>query len=215
MQGNAARFCLIFALACTLGVVAWAADRVSFDSSMSIMGGAGNLPSHWLVTAFAVGVIARSRPAGTLAATLALCLAVAVYYAAISWAGDRPGVDLQRPALVWSAVALVAGPMFGLPGAVWLLGPSGLRPWAVALLCGGFFGEALFILWRMRTLDLAEPAVLFATLELAVAMLLPVVMLRNLRDRSTALSFGIVFGLVAWGAIEGIRRLVDDVLRPY
>ena len=30
-----------------------------------------------------------------------------------------------------------------------------------------------------------------------------------------ALGFAIVFGLVAWGAIEGVRRLVDDVLRPY
>ena len=154
LQSTAARFSLIFALACTLGVVAWAADRVSFDSSMSIMAGAGNLPSHWLVTAFTVGVIARSRPAGTLAATLALCLAVAVYYAAISWAGDRPGVDLQRPALVWGAVALVAGPMFGLAGAVWLIGPSRMRPWAVALLSGGFLGEAFFILWRMGPLDL-------------------------------------------------------------
>ena len=215
MQGAAARFCLIFALAITLGVVAWAADRVSFDSSMSIMAGAGNLPSHWLVTAFAVGVIARSLPAGTLAATLALCLAVAVYYAAISWAGDRPGVDLQRPALVWSAVALVAGPMFGLAGAVWLIGPSRFRPWAVALLCGGFWGEALFILWRMKTLDLSEPAVLFASLELIVTIVLPVFMLRSMRERSIALSFGVLFGLVAWGAIEGVRRLVDDVLRPY
>ena len=215
MQGNAARFCLIFALAVTLGVVAWAADRVSFDSSMSIMAGAGNLPSHWLVTAFAVGVIARSRPAGTLAATLALCLAVVVYYATISWAGDRPGVDLQRPALVWSAVALVAGPMFGLAGAVWLIGPSRLKPWAVALLCGGFFGEAAFILWRMKTLDLGEPAVLFASLELVVAMVLPVFMLRSMRERAIALCFGVLFGLVAWGAIEGVRRLVDDVLQPY
>ena len=215
MPGTAVRFSLIFALACTLGVVAWAADRVSFDSSMSIVAGAGNLPSHWLVTAFTVGVIARSRPAGPLAATLALCLAVVVYYAAISWAGDRPGVDLQRPALVWSAVALVAGPMFGLAGAVWLIGPSRLKPWAVALLSGGFFGEAFFILWRMQTLDLGEPAVLFASLEIILAMFLPVVMLRSLRDTAIALSFGALFGLVAWAAIEGVRRLVDDVLRPY
>ncbi len=179
------------------------------------MAGAGNLPSHWLVTAFTVGVIARSRPAGTLAATLALCLAVAVYYAAISWAGDRPGVDLQRPALVWGAVALVAGPMFGLAGAVWLIGPSRMKPWAVALLSGGFLGEGLFILWRTRTIDLGEPAVLFASMEILLATVLPIVMLRDLRDRTTALSFGIVLGGVTWGAIEGIRRLVDDLLRPY
>jgi hypothetical protein len=57
--------------------------------------------------------------------------------------------------------------------------------------------------------------VLFAIMELLLAIVLPTVMLRELRGSAIALGFGLVFGLVAWGAIEGVRRLVDDVLRPY
>lgn len=215
MPETAARSSLILALAIALGLVAWAADRVSFESTISIVAGAGNLPSHWLVSAFAAGVIAKSRSAATLAATAALCLAVVVYYVAISWAGDRPGVDLQRAALVWGSVALVAGPLFGLAGAVWMSGPRAMKPWAVGLLCGGFFGEALFILWRLGGFDPNEPAVLFATGEFIVGLVLPFIMLRLMPDRISALLLGVLFGLITWGAIEWIGRLVDEALPPY
>ena len=168
--------------------------------------------------AFAVGALTRNRLAGPLIASAALITAVFVYYGAISFSGHRPGVDLEPATRAWVIVALLAGPIFGLAGALWRGGPHGLRPWAVALLSGAFIGEALFIVVRSRVLvdlQLQEPAALFALAELVVAAVLPFLLLRDAGQRGSALAMSLVAGIAGLAAIDLVVNLVEDAIRPF
>jgi hypothetical protein len=207
---------LIVLCAFALGLIAWAADHVSSDSALPMAAGMGNLPSHWLVTAFVMGVVARERAPGAAFAALGLALAVAVYYAAISLAGDRPGADLAGAARAWLVLALAAGPVFGIAGATWLSGPALHRPWAVALLCGALAGEALYLaeFHAPSRLSLDDTATVFALAELSVAAALPFVLLSGVRERAVALAGGLVCAVAMAVVMSVVIDVVRDVISP-
>jgi hypothetical protein len=208
---------LIIVCAFALGLIAWAADHVSSDSTLPMAAGMGNLPSHWLVTAFVMGVVARERAPGAAFAALGLALAVVVYYAAISLAGERPGADLGGAARGWLVPALAAGPVFGIAGATWLSGPALHRPWAVALLCGALAGEALYLLDQRApgSLDPDDTAIMFALGEVCVAACLPFVLLESVRDRILALTGGLWCAIVMAAVMAVVIQVVQDVISPF
>jgi hypothetical protein len=209
-----------FVLACGagLGLLAWATDHVSSDSALPFAAGLGNLPSHWLATAFVIGVVSRKPPAGAIWAGAGLSLAVIVYYLAINAAGDRPGADLQSAGEIWLAVALIAGPIFGVAGAIWITGPGRLRPWAVALIAGAILGEALYLVDELDLLGprpLSETVTVLAIGEASVALALPAIMLSSRQDRLTAVAGSAVLGLVSYAAITVVIETVREALKPF
>src|SRR5690606_41535256 len=120
-------------------------------------------------------------------------------------------------ARLWFAVALAAGPVFGLAGATWLTGPSGLRPWAVAVLSGALAGEALYLALEYDVLGyfyLRDTATVLILGEFALAAALPFFMLRRAEDRLQALAGGAVCALVVCLAIAVVERGVQDALSP-
>ncbi len=218
MRTTLARPPLVLICSVTLGLVAWAADHVPSNSAVPAAAGLGNLPSHWLATAFLIGVIARGKLQGATFAGLGLALAVVVYYMAIHLAGDRPYSDLSQAARAWLAVAVIAGPIFGLAGATWRAGPPRWRPWAVALLAGALAGEAVYLAHSLSIFEpftLRDTATVFAMLEIATAGALPFLMLRRSQDRSLALLIAVVCALVMAVATVLVIDWVREVISPF
>lgn len=219
MTSSVARGAIVALLAVSLGFLAWAADQVSFQSSASLIAGlAGNLPSQWLVVAFVCGAVVRGSIRAPVVGFVALAIAVFVYYGAIAVSDDRSGIPLERPVLVWSAVALVAGPMYGWAGRTWLEGANRLRPWAVALLAGAILGEALYLFDELDVFgggSLRDAASIVAVVEVGVALVLPVVMLRRVRQRVIALAATLVCAVFAYVAIAVVISEVNRFLRSF
>ncbi len=218
MSTALARIPPVLVCAVGLGLIAWAADHVSSDSTIPVAAGLGNFPSHWLLTAFLVGAIARRKLAGATLATLGLALAVIVYYGAIKLSGERADADLTRAAQAWLAVAIVAGPAFGLAGATWISGPNRYRPWAVALLAGALAGEAIYLadnLGFLARFTLDDSRTLFAVVDGIAALLLPFLMLRRAGDRATALLATLVCALAMALVIAVVVDSVRYVLSPF
>ena len=132
-----------------LGLFAWQSDRVeTIGFSSEVVRALGNVPSPWLGLAFLTGAVIARPGWGALAAATVLCLAVATYYVAITVSGDREGIPLRGAFTGWLAVALVAGPIFGLAGSIWRSGPRALKPLAVGLLSGALVGEVAYFTGR-------------------------------------------------------------------
>ena len=73
----------------------------------------GNIASPWGLAAFFVGRLTTSPKRGALAGALTLLVGVAVYYAV----GAARGYVVGEVNLVWTAIAVVAGPVMGWSGA--------------------------------------------------------------------------------------------------
>jgi hypothetical protein len=191
---------------------------VPSSSALPAAAGLGNLPSHWLATAFLIGVITRGKLHGAIFAALGLALAVVVYYMAINLSGDRPYSDLSQAARAWLIVAVVAGPIFGLAGATWCSGPAIWRPWAVALLSGALAGEAVYLandLAIFEPFTLRDTPTVFAMLEMATAAVLPFLMLRRSQDRALALLIAVICALVMAIATVLVIDWVREAIRPF
>lgn len=198
-----------------LGLFAWQADRVETTSPLNdLIRGLGNIPSPWLALAFVTGAVIGSRLWGTLSAATVLCLAVAAYYFAITVSGDREGIPLRGAMTGWLAVALLAGPVFGLAGAVWRRGPSGLRPFAVGLMSGALIGEVAFFGadgLRYGFWELGDTRTIFATADLLVALSLPLLLLSGLADRLKAYLTAGLMGGVALIAMVLLMQVMRDM----
>ena len=184
-----------------LGLFAWQADRVeTVDFVSQVVRALGNVPSPWLALAFLIGAVIARPSWGALAGAAVLCLAVGTYYVAINLSGDREGIPLRGALTGWLAVALVAGPIFGLAGSIWRRGPSALRPFAVGILTGALLGEFAYFsggelrygIWDWNgTLDY------LATVELVLALAMPVLLLSSLLQRLQAYVMAAVMGGIA------------------
>jgi hypothetical protein len=139
----------------------------------------------WLAVAFAAAVGVRRERQGAALGCLALVTATLVYYADASL---HDVYDYSPLGIGWLAIAVPGGAVFGALGAAW---SNGRRPVAiVALMSACFAGEALlFARFAYRTA---------APYEMAIAALLPVVMLRGnaARLRAVALSLPLVAATV-------------------
>jgi glucose uptake protein GlcU len=137
------------------------------------------------------------------------------YYLAISLGGDRPGVDLRRSAAAWTAVALVAGPVFGGAGAVWRAGPLAVRPLAVALIAGALAAVGAYVIFEsLRYGEVSDIRLLAGLTHLFGALLAPVFMLNDRQSRLWSYAFTVVFGAISLIALEFVLDLVSDALKP-
>ena len=129
----------------------------------------GNIASPWGLAAFFVGRLAASPKRGALAGALTLLVGVAVYYAV----GAARGYVVGEVNLVWTAIALVAGPVMGWSGAaissdpkrpplLAVVAPSAMLV-AEALLLGDR-SEGLALQPRRRPLALIDIGVMLALL---------------------------------------------------
>lgn len=111
----------------------------------------GNSGAAWSLWAFLAGALLPVRRwLAALAGLLVLLGATLGYYSATTVFLHDDVSNGVTSSLVWGAVSLVAGPLFGAAGALWLRGPARLRPWAPALIGGLFLAEGLYYALVLR-----------------------------------------------------------------
>lgn len=106
--------------------------------------GLANAAAPWLWTPFVVGALARSRRQAAALGLLACTLQVGGYYVTADLRGFPVGVTYV---LVWTAAAVVGGPVFGLAGRMWRTATGRLRGLAPALVAGVWAAEAVGTYW--------------------------------------------------------------------
>src|SRR3954449_11393916 len=133
-----------FALAAAVGlglagrVAIHAGGALPHGDSLSAAGRAlVALGAPWLAVAWGVGAMAERRWYGALVGALSLATATVAWYSLSVAAGGRATVYYAWPvAPAWALVALAAGAVFGLAGAVWRRGGTA----ALALPAGALAG---------------------------------------------------------------------------
>jgi Family of unknown function (DUF6518) len=163
------------------------------------------LGGPWLAAAFTIGVLAGSRRRGALGGAAALALGTAAWYLLTVVAGGRAAVAYAAPvAAAWAIVALGAGALFGLAGAVWRDGGRRARAAAIAALSGALAGEAVLLAgqWAGRA------AALVLALELTAGLGLLAVARRRAPLALTLAVFAVA-AVVFAGVEDGVR----DTLR--
>jgi hypothetical protein len=198
---------LALGAAAGLGVVGRVATRAGAElphgQALSALGHAAvALGAPWLATAWGVGALSSSRARGALAGGVALALGTATWYLLTVAAGGRASAAIPV-ATAWGTVALAAGALFGLAGAVWREGGRLAQAIGVAALAAPLAGEAALLgaQWTGR----AAQAVIAA--EVAAAF----VLLFAARRRAPLLLTVALFALGALvfaGAEDAIRDSV-------
>ncbi|HKO32432.1 MAG TPA: DUF6518 family protein [Candidatus Limnocylindria bacterium] len=207
--GSYALLALVSGLA--LGLFSGFGDRLPADTVLHVVVALANAAGPWLVTAFVVGAMAGAPLAGAITASAALVAAVAVYYLTIYIAGNTVA-DLARSAGVWLGVSVVVGPLLGAAGGAWA---RPRRPFdrvgAVALLGGTLAAEAILRLIQVEAwtgLDLARTDIHVGLIELAAAVVLPILLLsrgERLRGYLGVAVATVGATIVTAGALAGIR----------
>jgi len=126
-----------------LGVFSLLADGILPGRLVTLL---GSIAAPWALAAFVVGYRATSPRQGALAGAIALVVGVATYYAG---AGAR-GYAVGELNVVWTVVALVAGPVVGACGAA--ISTRREHPPLVAVILPGamLVAEGLFLLYTRR-----------------------------------------------------------------
>ena len=106
-----------------------------------LVGILGNIASPWGLAAFFVGRLARQPKRGAVAGALTLVVGIAVYYLG----GALRGYTVGEVDLVWTAVALVAGPVMGWSGAAIASEPERPPILSVAAPSAMLVAEAIFL----------------------------------------------------------------------
>lgn len=197
---------------CLLGTFSILADGIIGGRLFGIL---GNIASPWGLAAFLVGRRTTSSKLGATAGALTLVVGVTTYYLGTAFRG----YVLADADLVWTAVALVAGPVMGVSGAVTTSRPALPPVAAVALPSAMLVAEGIFLavdrrVWRSnlgaepyRLIDLGVMVALFLG-GLALAAWLE-------RDRRRRMA---VFLAVAAGGVGGaigfvmLRGLIVRIL---
>jgi hypothetical protein len=196
-----------------LGVAAWWTDQLGFPWTAYIP---VNAIGAWLGVAFILGSTARTIPTGALRGLIGLLSAVGAYYLLIGLLGDGfRAIGASHAATVWGAVALIAGPVFGLAGATWRHGHGVPRALAVAILGAAFIGEGLgFGADRWVNLEQigTDPGAVVLALEAALGLALPLLLLRKgerLVGYLTLAVFAVV-AVLAIGPLTSVLRAIAD-----
>jgi hypothetical protein len=161
---------LAFVAALGLGIAGRLAIHAGsdFPRAQALGRAAVALGAPWLATAWGLGALCGTRARGALAGALALALGTGAWYVVSVYANGHPAAYLPT-ACAWGAVALVAGALFGLAGAVWREGGRLAGAIGVAALAGPLAGEAALLgaEWSGR----AAQAVLAAEVAAAFVLL--------------------------------------------
>ena len=101
-----------------------------------------NSGAMWLLPAFVAGAAMRTDPAAALAGAGLLVAAVIGYYAPVPLVVEGAAAS-SRSVAIWSATALVGGPVYGVAGGWWRGAGGWRRVAALGLLGGAFVAEGL------------------------------------------------------------------------
>jgi hypothetical protein len=168
----------------------------------------GNSGAVWSAAAFAAGALLPVR--GWRAAVAGLILlvgAVVGYYGSTTvLLNDDVDAHTLRGPVVWAVVACVAGPVFGLAGAVWRGGQPVHRAAAAAALGAVFVAEGLYLLIVLRYVD-------EAVLMVGLGLLLPALLGRSGADRLRALAAVVPMTVLAGGALAVVFLFAQWVFR--
>ena len=126
-----------------LGVFSTLADGIIPGRLVTLL---GNIAAPWVIAAFVVGYRASSVKQGAIAGALALLVGVVVYYGIGSVRNYAAG-NLN---VIWTVVALFAGPIVGACGAA--ISTRRERPPLIAVIIPAamLIGEGLFLLYQRR-----------------------------------------------------------------
>jgi hypothetical protein len=199
-----------------LGATSWLADQLQYPYGLLLP---ANAIGAWLAVAFVLGAVARTIPTGALRGLIGLLSAVAVYYVLIALFGQGfRALGASHAATIWGGVALVAGPLLGLAGAVWRHGHGWPRAAAVALLAAALIAEGVAFgatSWASFAANggLADdPGALILAAEALVGLALPAVLLSaGERIRGYVVTGGLaVAAAVAIGPATTVIRALAD-----
>jgi len=180
-----------------LGAFSVLADGIIGGRLIGIL---GNIASPWGLAAFFVGRLTPSTKRGAAAGALTLVVGVAIYYAV----GAARGYVVGEVNLLWTAIALVAGPVMGWSGAAVTSKPDRPPALAVAAPSAMLVAEAIFLaidrkVWhydlRAETYRLIDLGVMVALVVGGVV--LPLVFERDRRRRR------LVYLVVALAGVGG------------
>ncbi|MFF4804732.1 DUF6518 family protein [Streptomyces sp. NPDC001351] len=157
-----------------------------------------NSGAVWCVPAFAAGaLVAGGHPALRKPVLAGLCTTIGLVVGYYGYAEfGRSGMGSPFWPLVWLAMALISGPLFGAAGAWWRHGrTTGRRVVALAALSGVFGMESIQYAW---VLHYAPQAWTCAALLVAI----PLLMARQHRERALTLLTALAFSAIAYAVIE-------------
>jgi hypothetical protein len=172
----------------------------------------GNIASPWGLAAFFVGRLATEPKRGAVAGTLTLVVGVAVYYLG----GALRGYTVGEVDLVWTAVALVAGPVLGWSGAAIASEPERPPILAVAAPSAMLVAEGIFLaidrtVWHY---DLAAETYRLIDLSVMVALVVGGVVLPMVfeKDRRRRRLVYLVVALAGVGGAVGFVLLQEFIV---
>ena len=212
-MGSSRRLWLVSAVVGVgLGVFSQLADGIIGGRLFGLL---GNIASPWALAAFFVGRLTTSPKRGAAAGALTLVVGVAVYYLF----GAIRGYDVGALNLVWTSVALVAGPVVGWSGAAISAEPERPPVLAVATPAAMLVAEALFLaidrkVWRYNlgaeTYRLIDLGVMLALL--VGGLVLPLVFEKDRHRRRIVYAIVVLAG--AGGAIGFVvlREVISGIV---
>lgn len=182
-----------------VGLVAGALILVAHESRNAIVV-AGDIGGPWVLAAFGVGTISRSRGIAALAGAVAMVAMLIGYYGV---AGLDEGVETAHAFRFWLAVALAAGPALGFVGWHALSSRPVVRVLSIALLAGYLVAEG-YVFWSYghRLVPAAEIAA-----GLTVSAFLPA----RPRHRLLALASTAAFAAIAIASIGEIQAVYREL----
>ncbi|MDI5961221.1 DUF6518 family protein [Streptomyces sp. SL13] len=156
-----------------------------------------NSGAVWTVAAFVAGALVTGRVTLAVRAVAGLLaeLAVVVGYYGYAEFG-RHGIGSLYAPLIWTVMALVAGPLFGIAGTWWRREPDVRRRIAgLAALAGVFGQEGLRYAWVLHYAAQAWAC-------LGCVVVLSLALARTHRERPLTLLAAVPFSLVAYVIID-------------
>lgn len=177
-----------------LGILTSLAQGVLPGASNQI----ANSGAVWCVPAFAAGALVAGGHLALRKPVLAgLCTTVGLvvgYYGCAEF--GRGGMGSPFWPLVWLAMALISGPLFGAAGAWWRRGHTApRRVVALAALAGVFGMESIQYAWVLHYAAQAWTCV-------ALLVAIPLLMARRHKERALTLLTALAFSGLAYAVIE-------------
>ncbi len=154
-----------------------------------------NSGAIWLIPVFFMGSRMSSRALAAVVGVTTLLVTVAAYYGSAAITGASISV---RNVALWAAVALIAGPLYGVAGRWWRDDRRAFRVSGVALLGGVLLAEGLYIVLVLRYY--------WSGSTMIVAAVIAAILLAQRNDRLRtllvlplpAVAAGAVYALLNW-----------------